>query len=1336
MSLPLARQLAASTRQKVLLPRHCSSCCSPRLSSLTTTTLQRHYASAATATIAEEKNGSSVLSQQQQLQPVILPNPALQAFRHNARVMPSTIAEQFAILNACIRSGDMVRAERIMKELHRTKTDEMKTFADLHIYNTFLNGFAESPLGMAHECLNWLDNMKAYGLSPDANSYAIVAKAYLRNEGFMRARAVLQEMQEESSITVQDAIKSEFLTEHDVNLFRKIITESSSHQSGDVQKLLKELDEATQGALEGSSIPMENVRLAETSAATPLDSEPIVDNVPEARPTKAVGVAFLREQLQDLQDPQKVAKMDPYELQLGLEQQGYDVAMQRLIHMKESSRERGDTLAAMNLTPLKNIMWEWHQKTMPLIVKEIERCEEASTGRGQERKTYGPFLKLLKPETLTMITMLELLRLHNSSGIADGMKTARAVIDIGKAVEMEYNALQIKKSSAKRAAKNHEVHNLFASGKLFNMAVRRAHMDLMKQQDAVGELVESSEGDTGSFSGGEWTPVWPSTIRAKVGSVLASIFIDAAKIPVPSFDPETGEKIIEQIPAFFHTYQYVKGKRVGIIKFSDPLTKLLSKEPVRDTLHPRLLPMIVHPRPWLSYNSGGYLSAKSSCMRIKDSPEQLVYLHKASEQDRLNAVLAGLDVLGSTQWRVNKNVFNVVLESWNAGEPIADIPPTIEEFAPLPPKPENYDTDPKAKFNWVNAVKAQQTEEKNKHSLRCDVNYKVETARAFLNLPMFFPHNMDFRGRAYPIPPTLNHLGNDLCRGILMFGEAKPLGERGWGWLKIHLANLYGYDKHSFTEREQFTVDNMPNILDSVDNPLTGTRWWLQAESPWQCLAACFEVAAAHRSGSPTEFMSQIPIHQDGTCNGLQHYAALGGDMAGAQAVNLAPSDRPADVYTGVAEMVNKLIEKEAAEGEEYAQHLVGKISRKVVKQTVMTNVYGVTFIGARQQIISRLRERDDIPQELIYQLSGYLAKKVFASLGEMFNGARKIQDWLTDSARRIAKSIPEEALHEAGILEKPASVIAAEVEQQQQEAAAAAAPKKRRGRVAQKKVFSARNPSANQMTSVIWTTPLGLPIVQPYRRAGKKQVATLLQTVFIEDPEASRPVNALKQSTAFPPNFIHSLDATHMLMSAVACHEKGMTFASVHDSYWTHACDVDDMNKVIRDQFIELHSQPIMENLFQEFQERYKHYKVPVVKDLSTGKRKSKKPKAAAAAAAAAEEEEEAEAIVSGEKSHDKLEAFGFADPTVVDEELTKAEDEKNAMDALFGLDDGGNNDDEGADVLLDDALAEEMPKTAKKKSAARRYDYTWEDLELLPLPEKGKFDINQVKESDYFFH
>lgn len=93
--------------------------------------------------------------------------------------------------------------------------------------------------------------------------------------------------------------------------------------------------------------------------------------------------------------------------------------------------------------------------------------------------------------------------------------------------------------------------------------------------------------------------------------------------------------------------------------------------------------------------------------------------------------------------------------------------------------------------------------------------------RQFLGETFFFPHNLDFRGRAYPIPPNLSHIGNDLCRGILQFGEAKPLGVRGLRWLKIHLANMTGYDKASFDEREAYAMENLEKVYDSADNPLT-----------------------------------------------------------------------------------------------------------------------------------------------------------------------------------------------------------------------------------------------------------------------------------------------------------------------------------------------------------------------------------------------------------------------------------------------------------------------------------------------------------------------------------
>ncbi|CAO3633757.1 unnamed protein product [Cunninghamella blakesleeana] len=846
--------------------------------------------SSSSATSANTNNDSSKIITELTNNPIILPNPSSPKFQTAARILPSVISEQFAVLNACIRFGYMDCADRIMTELYRNCPEEMSVFVDTSIFNSFLNGFTQTPQPKVNACHNWFERMIALGINPDADTYAILVKGLLKMKTYNAARVLLQDMQQNTNFTVKDMINSKYLDQKEITEFRKSISENQNIKQNDVQQLLKELEIATDEVLGKETTKPSNQQAAESSLSSERE---IYENIPEAKPTDAIGVKFLQGQLSALQNSSEALKLDPYDLQIELERQGYEVALQKLNYMKESSKQRGDTLNALHLSPLKKIMWHWHEKLIPLIQEEIVECDKPGL-KDAERRTYGPFLKSLPAEKLSIITILELLRLHNSSGIADGMKTARAVIDIGKAIEMEYNATMVKRNTTASSQS-------FTSEKKLQFAVKRAfeQQQLLKSATtpaALSSYENEYNNNTDSSSNNEnplttWNPVWPSSIRAKVGSVLTSLLIDAAKIPVPSYDPDTMEKITEHIPAFFHTYQYVRGKRVGIIKFSDQLTQLISKEPLRDTLHPRLLPMIVHPNSWLSYNVGGYLSAKSLCMRIKDSPEQLIYLKEASVNSNIDQVLKGLDVLGSTKWRVNKQVFDVILEAWNTGEAIADIPPAIDEPIPLPPKPENYNTDPKVKFNWVTKVKEIQTMEKNYHSLRCDVNYKVETARAFLNLPMYFPHNMDFRGRAYPIPPTLNHLGNDLCRGILCFDDAKPLGESGWRWLKIHLANLYGFDKHSFTDRENFTMKNIDNIMDSVQNPLTGKKWWLEAEAPWQCLAACYEVAAAVESGNPTEFLSRLPVHQDGTCNGLQHYAALGGDLAGARAVNLAPSD-------------------------------------------------------------------------------------------------------------------------------------------------------------------------------------------------------------------------------------------------------------------------------------------------------------------------------------------------------------------------------------------------------------------------------------------------------------
>ena len=177
---------------------------------------------------------------------------------------------------------------------------------------------------------------------------------------------------------------------------------------------------------------------------------------------------------------------------------------------------------------------------------------------------------------------------------------------------------------------------------------------------------------------------------------------------------------------------------------------------------------------------------------------------------------------------------------------------------------------------------------------------------------IYFPYNVDFRGRAYPVPPHLSNIGSDLCRGMLTFSEAKPLGKRGLYWLKVHLANLAGNDKISFDERAAFSDENMDNIIACVEDPFGINRWWMTLDDPFQAMATCHEIVAAIKSGSPETYECSLPVHMDGSCNGLQHYAALGRDRVGGKAVNLCPSDKPEDVYSGVMDEVIRRVAEEA----------------------------------------------------------------------------------------------------------------------------------------------------------------------------------------------------------------------------------------------------------------------------------------------------------------------------------------------------------------------------------------------------------------------------------------
>lgn len=104
-----------------------------------------------------------------------------------------------------------------------------------------------------------------------------------------------------------------------------------------------------------------------------------------------------------------------------------------------------------------------------------------------------------------------------------------------------------------------------------------------------------------------------------------------------------------------------------------------------------------------------------------------------------------------------QKVFDVISHYWNKGDEFLTIPPVLES-AQFPPKL-SPDADPSERYDHTKATIKAVREFSSLRSQRCDYNYKLEIARGFIGEKLYFPHNLDFRGRAYPISPHLNHLG-------------------------------------------------------------------------------------------------------------------------------------------------------------------------------------------------------------------------------------------------------------------------------------------------------------------------------------------------------------------------------------------------------------------------------------------------------------------------------------------------------------------------------------------------------------------------------------------------
>jgi DNA-directed RNA polymerase len=561
---------------------------------------------------------------------------------------------------------------------------------------------------------------------------------------------------------------------------------------------------------------------------------------------------------------------------------------------------------------------------------------------------------------------------------------------------------------------------------------------------------------------------------------------------------------------------------------------------------PHYLPMVVPPRNWRTTTGGGYYddglplyliaSVRRGLRARQGYEEELRHRDMPMVYDAINAIQG-------TPWRVNKGVLRVLKEVWESGSSLGKLPSSDKIPLPASPWADNpipRDTE-EGKAFLATLARTHEANEKLAHKRRAVIAklYIAETYEQYERI--YFPHVLDWRGRIYPVPPHVNPQSDDSGRALIEFADGVPLGDDGAYWLAVHGANCYGVDKVPFEERVQWVEEHQDAIFDAAVNPLNGTRFWVDAEDPYMFLAFCMEWAglAMHvgNGGAQEDFVSHLPVSWDGSCNGLQNFSAMLRDPVGGAATNLVPQEYPADIYQRVADVASKQVTVDAANGEVNASYWLGKVTRKIAKRPTMTLPYGSGKYGFRDQLRAELQAYKIAHQENYlrgdeFLCSVYLANVLHDALGQVVVAARTAMEWLRE-----------------------ASLVAAQ-----------------------------------EGLPVWWTTPAGFPVMQDYRQTIGKQIdfhasgQRYQLTVHIETDKLDKK----KQAQGISPNFVHSLDAAHLMRTVVRCMPEGIKhFAMVHDSYGAHAGHATTLHRVLREAFVEQYSGNVLEDFRTELHEQ-----------------------------------------------------------------------------------------------------------------------------------------------------
>ena len=405
----------------------------------------------------------------------------------------------------------------------------------------------------------------------------------------------------------------------------------------------------------------------------------------------------------------------------------------------------------------------------------------------------------------------------------------------------------------------------------------------------------------------------------------------------------------------------------------------------------------------------------------------------------------------------------------------------------------------------------------------------------------------DYRGRLYYSEPFLNYQGSDTARGMLMFSRGKVMDDHGLFWLAVHTACSHNksfkideipewceadyktyleqeglesisIDKMTLEDRVRWTNENIETIRQH-GRDLTFDH---TAEKAISFLACCIEWNDYNESHEMGEiYRTHLPIPVDGSNNGWQHLGAISKDTHTGKLVGLIPTDIQKDFYVQTAKELANLTEDD--ELKDLLSRMPMKHIRKgISKRGSMTRAYsaGAAKIGENMWFDCRAEDYHElygITEEHCMKLAKILVKAI--------------------------NNVCPGPLKTMGYLQSLAGVAIAQ--------------------------------GAETLT---WTTPSGFDVdytcyyskrcktrgtIKGYDKYNKKCQVQHVAQVFTDFPDVRGFMCGIS------PNYIHSMDASHM---SLVIDKWNGDFGAVHDSFSTHAPDVELLLGHTKREFIEMY--------------------------------------------------------------------------------------------------------------------------------------------------------------------